>query len=51
VSVKKIHISQLAFAEQAVLQALASATTPMSSWLVDALSTDPPRFRHSVSEV
>ena len=48
VSVKKTQSSQFAFAEQAVLHAEASATTPTCTLFVAALSMDPARFRHTV---
>jgi hypothetical protein len=49
--VKKTQSSQFAFAEQAVLHAEASATTPTCTLFVAALSMDPARFRHSVKKV
>ena len=45
---KKTQSSQFAFAEQAVLHVLASATTPICTLFVAALSMDPPRFRQTV---
>jgi hypothetical protein len=50
VSVKKTQSSQFAFAEQAVLHAEASATTPTCRLFVAALSIDPARFRHAVKK-
>ena len=47
---KKTQSSQFAFAEQAVLHAEASATTPTCRLFVAALSIDPARFRHAVKK-
>ena len=47
---KKTQSSQFAFAEQAVLHAEASATTPTCTLFVAALSMDPARFRHTVKK-
>ena len=49
-SVKNTQSSQFAFAEQAVLHAAASATTPICTLFVAALSMDPARFRHTVKK-
>ena len=51
VSVNQTQSSQFAFAEQAVLHALASATTPTSTCVVAALSIAPLRFRHSEKDI
>ena len=47
---KNTQSSQFAFAEQAVLHAAASATTPICTLFVAALSMDPARFRHTVKK-
>ena len=50
-SVKNTQSSQSAFAEQAVLHTLASATKPICKGFDAALSMDPPRSRHSVKKM
>ena len=47
---KKTQSSQFAFAEQSVLHAEASATTPVCTLFVAALSMDPARFRQTVKK-
>ena len=47
---KKTQSSQFAFAEQAVLHAEASATTPTCTLFADALSMVPAGFRQAVKK-